>query len=72
MRFDRFCGYKYHFDYRQMNEKYDAVVCGTGLAECILSGLLSQERKTYPYPQRRKFSMSIETPSTEEKVHPSI
>ena len=26
-----------------MNEKYDVVVCGTGLAECILSGLLSQE-----------------------------
>jgi RAB protein geranylgeranyltransferase component A len=28
-----------------MNEKYDAVVCGTGLVECIISGLLSQESK---------------------------
>lgn len=24
-----------------MNEKYDVIVCGTGLKECILSGLLS-------------------------------
>jgi RAB protein geranylgeranyltransferase component A len=24
-----------------MNEEYDTVVCGTGLVECILSGLLS-------------------------------
>lgn len=28
-----------------MNEDYDVVVCGTGLSECILSGLLSQEGK---------------------------
>jgi len=28
-----------------MNENYDIVVCGTGLAECILSGLLSQSGK---------------------------
>lgn len=27
-----------------MDEEYDAVVCGTGLTECILSGLLSQEK----------------------------
>ena len=26
-----------------MNEEYDVIVCGTGLSECILSGLLSQE-----------------------------
>lgn len=26
-----------------MDEEYDVVVCGTGLTECILSGLLSQE-----------------------------
>jgi len=24
-----------------MNETYDVVVCGTGIVECILSGLLS-------------------------------
>ena len=27
------------------NESYDVIVCGTGLTECILSGLLSQEGK---------------------------
>ena len=27
------------------NETYDVIVCGTGLTECILSGLLSQEGK---------------------------
>ena len=26
-----------------MDEEYDVIVCGTGLTECILSGLLSQE-----------------------------
>jgi Rab GDP dissociation inhibitor len=26
-----------------MDETYDVVVCGTGLTECVLSGLLSQE-----------------------------
>ncbi len=26
-----------------MNDEYDVIVCGTGLSECILSGLLSQE-----------------------------
>lgn len=26
-----------------MNDKYDTVVCGTGLVECVLSGLLSQK-----------------------------
>ena len=26
-----------------MDEEYDVVICGTGLTECILSGLLSQE-----------------------------
>jgi len=28
-----------------MDETYDVVICGTGLIECILSGLLSQEGK---------------------------
>ena len=26
-----------------MDDTYDVIVCGTGLTECILSGLLSQE-----------------------------
>ena len=29
-----------------MDEEYDVVICGTGLTECILSGLLSQESTT--------------------------
>lgn len=28
-----------------MEDEYDVVFCGTGLTECILSGLLSQESK---------------------------
>jgi len=28
-----------------MNETYDVVVCGTGIVECILSGLLSLKGK---------------------------
>ena len=27
-----------------MNENYDVIICGTGLKECILSGLLSQKK----------------------------
>merc|ERR1712060_3265 len=29
----------------RMNEEYDVIVCGTGLKECILSGLLSVKGK---------------------------
>ena len=43
-----------------MNEKYDAVVCGTGLAECILSGLLSQERKSLFYSREKGASCGQE------------
>lgn len=38
-----------------MNEEYDVVVCGTGLAECILSGLLSQEGKRVLHIDRNPF-----------------
>jgi len=31
-----------------MEDSYDVVVCGTGLAECILSGLLSSEGTNFP------------------------
>lgn len=54
-----------------MNEKYDVVVCGTGLSECILSGLFSQERNS-SLIQRRRSSILIVTPSTAVKAHPSI
>lgn len=30
---------------QQMDEEYDVIVLGTGLTECILSGLLSVEKK---------------------------
>lgn len=46
-----------------MNETYDVVVCGTGLIECILSGLLSQEG-TAVNIQARRFSISTAIPST--------
>lgn len=38
-----------------MNEEYDVVVCGTGLTECILSGLLSQEGKRVLHIDRNPF-----------------
>lgn len=28
-----------------MDEEYDAIICGTGLKECILSGMLAQKGK---------------------------
>lgn len=50
-----------------MNESYDVVVCGTGLIECILSGLLSQEGTAAP-TQARRCSTSTEIPTTEERA----
>lgn len=38
-----------------MNEEYDVVVCGTGLTESILSGLLSQEGKRVLHVDRNPF-----------------
>jgi len=38
-----------------MNEEYDVLVCGTGLTECILSGLLSQEGKRVLHIDRNPF-----------------
>ena len=38
-----------------MDENYDVVVCGTGLSECILSGLLSQEKKKVLHIDRNSF-----------------
>jgi len=38
-----------------MDESYDVVVCGTGLVECILSGLLSQEGKKVLHIDRNPF-----------------
>lgn len=52
-----------------MNETYDVVVCGTGLTECILSGLLSQEG-TPPPMQAKRSSTSTATPSTAAREPP--
>jgi len=38
-----------------MEEEYDVVICGTGLIECILSGLLSQEKKRVLHIDRNPF-----------------
>lgn len=38
-----------------MDETYDVVVCGTGLTECILSGLLSQAGKKVLHIDRNPF-----------------
>ena len=50
-----------------MDEEYDAIVCGTGLKECILSGLLSTHGKKVlhvddygdPTNRRRLFIVGI-------------
>jgi hypothetical protein len=46
-----------------MNETYDVVVCGTGLIECVLSGLLSQEGN-HGEMQARKCCTLTATPIT--------
>jgi len=38
-----------------MDQEYDVVVCGTGLTECILSGLLSQEGKKVLHIDRNSY-----------------
>ena len=50
-----------------MNETYDVVVCGTGLIECILSGLLSQEGTVY-HIQARRCCTLIAMLTMEERV----
>ena len=37
------------------NEEYDVVVCGTGLSECMLSGLLAQKQKKVLHIDRNGF-----------------
>jgi RAB protein geranylgeranyltransferase component A len=54
-----------------MNEKYDVVVCGTGLYECMLSGLLSQE-STVTAMQRNASCTSIATAFMAARVLLSI
>ncbi|KAA3670389.1 Rab GDP dissociation inhibitor, partial [Paragonimus westermani] len=38
-----------------MDEKYDVIVLGTGLTECILSGLMSIEKKKVLHMDRNKY-----------------
>ena len=38
-----------------MNENYDVIVCGTGLKECILSGLLSVKGKKVLHIDRNAY-----------------
>lgn len=38
-----------------MNEEYDAIVLGTGLKECILSGMLSVSGKRVLHIDRNKY-----------------
>lgn len=38
-----------------MNETYDVIVCGTGLKECILSGLLSVKGKKVLHIDRNPY-----------------
>jgi Rab GDP dissociation inhibitor len=38
-----------------MDEDYDVVVCGTGLSQCIISGLMSQDQKKVLHIDRNGF-----------------
>ena len=38
-----------------MDEEYDAIVCGTGLNECILAGLLSHSGKNVLHIDRNSY-----------------
>lgn len=38
-----------------MDEEYDAIICGTGLKECILSGLLAQKGKKVLHLDRNSY-----------------
>ena len=41
-----------------MNEEYDIIICGTGLTECVLSGLLSQQSK-YHLIKKKYFELNL-------------
>jgi Rab GDP dissociation inhibitor len=38
-----------------MDEEYDVIVCGTGLKECVLSGLLSSKGKKVLHVDRNSY-----------------
>jgi Rab GDP dissociation inhibitor len=38
-----------------MNEEYDVIVCGTGLKECVLSGLLATKGKKVLHIDRNEY-----------------
>lgn len=38
-----------------MNEEYDVIVCGTGLKECVLSGLLAVKGKKVLHVDRNEY-----------------
>ena len=38
-----------------MNESYDVIVCGTGLKECVLSGLLATKGKKVLHVDRNEY-----------------
>ena len=43
-----------------MNDEYDVIVLGTGLKECLISGLLSKIAKFQRKMSTRKYSNLIE------------
>ena len=47
--------YNYLDNFRTMDEEYDVIVCGTGLKECILSGLLSTAGKKVLHVDRNNY-----------------
>uniref|UniRef100_A0A7S1KQV9 Rab GDP dissociation inhibitor n=1 Tax=Percolomonas cosmopolitus TaxID=63605 RepID=A0A7S1KQV9_9EUKA len=59
-----------------MNQKYDAIVLGTGLTECVMSGLLSVHGKRVLHLDRNKYyggeSASLNLEQLYEKFKPEL
>ena len=57
-----------------MDQSYDVIVCGTGLKECILSGLMSQAGKKVLHVDRNSYyggeSASLNLEQLYEKFKP--
>lgn len=52
-----------------MDQEYDAIVLGTGLKECILSGLLSIEGKKVLHMDRNDYYGQRHGHTTDEEGH---
>ena len=59
-----------------MNETYDVIVCGTGLKECVLSGLLATKGKRVLHVDRNEYyggeTASLNLTNLWKKYRPTV